>query len=53
LIRQLGVRSGGVIPAIDAWLETAEGGEFSRRDDLELYGVTSHPGGYLQRREVP
>jgi hypothetical protein len=53
MIRQLGVQSGGVIAAIDAWLETPEGSEFSRREDLELYGVTSHPGGYLQRRDVP
>jgi cephalosporin hydroxylase len=40
----------GPIPAIDAWLETDEGREFTRREDLELYGITCHPGGYLQRR---
>lgn len=53
MIRQLGVRSGGVISAIDAWLETPEGSEFSLREDLELYGVSGHPHGYLQRRQVP
>lgn len=53
MIRQIGVRSGGVIPAIDAWLETPEGSEFRLREDLELYGVTSHPHGYLQRRHAP
>lgn len=53
MIRQLGVRSGGVMKAIDDWLETKDGGEFSLRPDLELYGVTSHPHGYLQRRRAP
>lgn len=50
-IRQLGVRSGGMAAAIADWLETPEGREFELRPDLELYGVTSNPGGYLQRRE--
>ncbi len=49
-IRQLGVRSGGVLSAIDAWLESDSGSEFERRRDLELYGTTTNPGGYLQRR---
>ena len=53
MIRQLGVRSGGVRRAIDDWLETAEGREFELRADLELYGVTTNPGGYLQRRQKP
>ena len=53
MIRQIGERSGGVIAAVDAWLATAEGSEFSLRTDLELYGVTSHPHGYLQRRDTP
>jgi cephalosporin hydroxylase len=53
MIRQLGVRSGGVREAIADWLETAEGREFELRDDLELYGVTTNPGGYLQRRRTP
>ncbi|MGB3100094.1 MAG: CmcI family methyltransferase [Solirubrobacterales bacterium] len=52
-IKQLGVRAGGVQPAVAAWLETAEGSEFTLREDLELYGTTSHPGGYLQRRPTP
>ena len=40
----------GVLPAVEAWLETAAGREFTPRRDLELYGVTCHPGGFLQRR---
>ena len=39
----------GVRPAIDDWLER-EGSDFCVRRDLELYGVTCHPGGFLQRR---
>ncbi len=50
-IKQLGIRTGGVLPAIEAWLKTPNGAGFTVRPDLELYGVTSHPGGYLQRRE--
>jgi cephalosporin hydroxylase len=41
----------GPLPAIDAWLETEAGRAFDRREDLELYGLTCHPSGYLQRRE--
>ena len=52
-IRQLGVATGGVLEAIETWLATPGGGEFVRRPDLELYGTTSHPGGYLQRRPGP
>jgi cephalosporin hydroxylase len=40
----------GVRPAIDAWLRTSEGRDFTVRRDLELYGVTSNPGGILQRQ---
>lgn len=40
----------GVIPAIAAWLETDEGSCFEQRRDLELYGVTCHPYGFLERR---
>jgi cephalosporin hydroxylase len=40
----------GVRPAIDAWLRTGEGRDFTIRRDLELYGVTSNPGGILQRQ---
>jgi cephalosporin hydroxylase len=38
----------GVVPAIGTWLEH-EGHGFVVRSDLELYGVTCHPGGFLQR----
>lgn len=39
----------GVLPAIDAWLRTDEGRRFAVRRDLELYGISCHPGGFLQR----
>jgi cephalosporin hydroxylase len=39
----------GVIPAIEEWLATEEGRGFTLRRDLELYGVTCHPHGFLQR----
>jgi len=39
----------GVIPAIYDWLETDQGSDFTVRRDLELYGLTSHPHGFLQR----
>jgi cephalosporin hydroxylase len=41
----------GVLPAIHDWLETNLGRSFVVRRDLELYGVTSHPGGFLQRSD--
>ena len=40
----------GVLPALDDWLAGPAGGAFRVRRDLELYGITSHPGGLLQRR---
>jgi cephalosporin hydroxylase len=40
----------GVRAAIDEWLASPAGAEFEQRPELELYGVTSHPGGFLQRR---
>jgi cephalosporin hydroxylase len=40
----------GVLPAIADWLGTPQGQEFTMRRDLELYGITSHPQGFLQRR---
>jgi cephalosporin hydroxylase len=40
----------GVLPAIESWLETDEGSHFTVRRDLELYGLSCHPGGFLQRR---
>lgn len=39
----------GVLPAIEAWLETDAGSRFTVRRDLELYGLSCHPGGFLQR----
>jgi cephalosporin hydroxylase len=39
----------GVQPAITDWLASADGAAFARRRDVELYGLTSHPGGFLQR----
>lgn len=41
----------GVLPAIDAWLGSDEGRAFTVRRDLELYGLSCHPGGFLQRVE--
>lgn len=38
----------GVLPALTEWLQT-EGAAFTARRDLELYGVTCHPNGILQR----
>lgn len=40
----------GVLPAIEAWLKTDEARGFTVRRDLELYGLSCHPGGFLQRR---
>ncbi len=40
----------GVHRAISEFLSGDSGVEFVRRSDLEPYGLTSHPGGYLQRR---
>ena len=40
----------GVQPAVREWLGSAEGRDFVQRRDLEIYGITCHPGGFLQRR---
>lgn len=40
----------GVLPALQAWRKTPLGTEFELRRDLELYGITCHPSGFLQRR---
>lgn len=40
----------GVKQAIGDWLHTDQGMDFVVRYDLERYGVTCHPGGFLQRR---
>jgi cephalosporin hydroxylase len=39
----------GVHQAIAEFMASPLGSEFVRRPDLETYGLTSHPGGYLQR----
>jgi cephalosporin hydroxylase len=39
----------GVLPALRDWLQTDAGRAFSVRRDLELYGVSCHPEGFLQR----
>lgn len=41
----------GVLPALHDWLETEAGQQFEVRRDLELYGMTCHPEGFLQRRQ--
>jgi len=38
----------GVLPALHEWLRR-EGTEFEIRRDFEVYGVTSHPEGFLRR----
>jgi cephalosporin hydroxylase len=40
----------GVLPALERWLSTPEGAAFEVRRDLEVYGLTCHPRGFLQRR---
>lgn len=39
----------GVLPALEAWLATPEGSKFTVRRDLERYGLSCHPHGFLQR----
>lgn len=39
----------GVHAAIAEFLESPGGRAFERRRDVEVYGLTSHPGGFLQR----
>ena len=39
----------GVLPALADWLAGPEGRSFRVRDDLELYGVSCHSGGFLER----
>jgi hypothetical protein len=41
----------GVLPALQDWLRTPAASEFSVRRDLELYGITSHPAGFLERSQ--
>lgn len=39
----------GVLPALSDWLAGAAGSEFIERRDLERYGLSCHPHGFLQR----
>ncbi len=39
----------GALPAIDDWLASPQGQEFSVRRELEIYGLSCHPRGFLQR----
>lgn len=39
----------GVLPAIADWLASPAGAAFRQRRDLEIYGISCHPGGFLQR----
>jgi cephalosporin hydroxylase len=39
----------GVLPAVRDWLQTAAGRDFEVERDAELYGVSSHPEGFLRR----
>jgi cephalosporin hydroxylase len=40
----------GVLPALRDWLATPEGEGFEVRRDLELYGISCHPEGFLRRK---
>lgn len=40
----------GVLPALHDWLASPQGSGFVVREDLELYGLSCHPEGFLQRR---
>jgi cephalosporin hydroxylase len=39
----------GVLPALETWLASPEGANFTVRRDLECYGLSCHPRGFLQR----
>lgn len=43
----------GVLPAISDWLRSPQGSGFEQRRDLELYGLTCHPHGFLRRVRAP
>lgn len=43
----------GVLSALEDWLATRAGRDFRVRRDLERYGLTHHPCGFLQRRSRP
>jgi cephalosporin hydroxylase len=40
----------GVLPALHDWLKTSAAADFDVRRDLEIYGISCHPEGFLQRR---
>lgn len=42
--------AGGVLAAVGDWLASPQGAPFVLRRDLQLYGLTSSPHGWLQRR---
>jgi cephalosporin hydroxylase len=42
----------GVLPAVRDWLRT-DGRDFESRRDFEVYGITSHPEGWLRRAVAP
>jgi cephalosporin hydroxylase len=42
----------GVLPALHDWLATEQGAAFTVREDLELYGMSCHPSGFLQRTQA-
>ena len=39
----------GVLRALHEWLATPQGAAFRVRKYLELYGLSCHPSGFLQR----
>jgi cephalosporin hydroxylase len=39
----------GVLPALHDWLQTPQGARFRCRRELELYGVSCHPEGFVER----
>ena len=39
----------GVQRAVGEWLDSPSGAGFAQRREAEAYGLTSHPGGFLQR----
>jgi cephalosporin hydroxylase len=39
----------GVLPAVRDWLSTPQGRHFAVHPGLEIYGVSSHPSGFLVR----
>jgi cephalosporin hydroxylase len=39
----------GVLPALHDWLSTEDGVRFAVRRNLEIYGISCHPQGFLER----